>query len=439
METLLLFGSSPETQSPVGSVASGRRRGRRRRRNTSANSSREERRKSFSSSITNDASISSTHEGKGTGIEYSDSGEDSSEMEWLDWRADLHRQERVRKEQQHQARDDSSVTLHEQRHPIETFSQTQAHDQRRFLEDRRALEPSGVVTSYKPNPPPSEIAHAQSSVPLSLSSPSSYESLGERERARVLSFGFSPIDPPSSATSPTHSRSHSRSHSQIKTPPPILETSQYDWTGAANMSAQELHSLRRPSMPTISSTFAVAPGTGSGSTSIFQPRSLMVTGPVSSPRGLDASVFPVGVSSVPSGSNSIPRRASTAGIASVAGGSMGRSFSILGRGTNLLRKKDSGSLSFVDKEKAKRQDEKVAAILGVQSQPKPARPRLSLSASSRQSLNQTISQGSCTTSPTSTRPPVVRRVKSGSSLLSNEDVTTATENTWKTKKSARRG
>lgn len=344
----------------------------------------------------------------------SDSGEESSETEWLGWLGDLHRQARVTRAQQlleqlrlhelQQETYDYDDPYQEPRnHLPETFSESQAQATRRFIEDRRALEPSGTVISLshdsnapippnQPGPPPSSPASASSSA-----------------RARALSFSFSPTDPTplSTSSSPGHTHTHSVSIShQFSNDDPMLQNV----------------ATRRPSMPTIlhgptTSSFMVSSGTGSGSTSASPPRSAIITSG-SPPRGNNFGSLPVGpncsISTViTTGSNTVPRRASTSGLISAAG-SVGRSSSILSRGPGLLRRKDGDQIR--EKERLKR--EEMLDTL-------PQRPRLAVSTST-QTMGSSSSSSTAASQPTGT----VRRVRSGSSLVSTaEDMASVTSST----------
>jgi hypothetical protein len=79
-------------------------------------------------------------------LHMSDSEGETSEAEWHGWMADLHRQQRVQDEKEREA---AEAALHrsedddaEKPHP-----KNQAEDQRRYREERRALEPHAVVTT----------------------------------------------------------------------------------------------------------------------------------------------------------------------------------------------------------------------------------------------------------------------------------------------------
>lgn len=328
-------------------------------------------------------------------VEDTDSGEESSEVEWLGWLGDLPRQEQAAKERllhdyMFPKPTNASVAPESRIQPL--FLETQVEDQRRFLEDRRALEPSAVVTSMFRDMTPMP---AGDSVLPSLSSPSSTESM------EPVRFGFSPED-----HSPTAVHSRAQSQSQFDSPEqPIAETLP----------------LLRPSMPTISdyghaglTSYSIASGTGSGAKSLSQPpSSILSVSHTPSGRSINFPIGPVSTSSsaLSLGSATVARRGSVSGlVGQLAGGSVGRAHAR----TPALRKKKSGSLS----ESGKQEDSKSAGELP------PRRPRLSLSTSmtSHSSLDSSSTRPSSrATSPTSVGRLIVRRVKSSSSLKSDED------------------
>lgn len=395
-----------------------------------------------------------------TSTDESDSGEESSEAEWLGWMADLHRQGRVTKKLQEQAVADAKGSKHslpgQDGYLPDLVPSSQAEHQRRLQEERRALEPSAVVTTaqttYPPSSPPEQqLSELPAAIPLS--SPSSAESLTNRHQPFVSDF--SPVDPLSSATSPAYSHSHSQSQSHLKTVP---SSSQQDevyepWSPVVttDFTSQEHFPPRRPSMPTIlgsgTPSFFVSSGTGSGSKTSSQPRSSIKT-PAEMPAASSSYVrdfderlgtaLPVGpfgypvpggetTTTITSGANTVPRRASTSGLIGAATGSMGRSASLLTRGPGLLRKKGSDTGKDKEQRAKAKQDKETANVQGDDTSSKKGRPRLSISASysSRQSLNQNAKQNVPTspraTSPTAMARSIIRRVKSSSSLMSGDE------------------
>lgn len=341
----------------------------------------------------------------GYGDGESDSGEESSEAEWQGWIADLHRQGKV---QQARRERDALQDAQDQGPVSDAPPKNPAEDQRRFLESLRALEPSAYVTSSgvpafhqvgavnaRHSPPPS----------TALSSPSSSESLAHRHRARALSFGISPVDPPSSATTPSSQSHHAHSLSpHHRTHRNALPNNASGLYHSASMHAGPLRAdaaaqeppPRRPSMPVLTSlqTFSLQAGAGSAGP-VIAPQSSVVTRratliPAHSPSGgsttttttttAAAAVAAAAAAAAPSlaasstsimtaGTTSsaasvaaaaaaaIPRRASSAGTrtgagASGVGGSLGRSASVLVRPGGLLRKKE-GDVGREDKGKAK--------------------------------------------------------------------------------------
>ncbi|KAF5343084.1 hypothetical protein D9758_011121 [Tetrapyrgos nigripes] len=143
--------------------------------------------------------------------ESTDSGEESSDTEWLGWMADLHRQAKLLKEQE-------VKKLHAEEDEDEHLSEYNPQDDhRRYQEKQMLLEPSAVVVVTSPSQSTTTLQLAvryltQQSVLRRLwklrlrfsilTSPSSNESLG-RPRGRKQSFGISSVDQPSSTTSPS--------------------------------------------------------------------------------------------------------------------------------------------------------------------------------------------------------------------------------------------
>ena len=318
-----------------------------------------------------------------------------------------------------------------------------------------------------------------------LSSPSSNESLAVHRRG-ALSFGFSPVDISSASTSPPSSLSHhGHSHSQSQSflghhrytghSPLHHSTSMYAGLRSDPRLVQE-PPPRRPSMPTLTAEHTVGllpsnellrmpagkreqgfviterttklatPETASpfqfNSVTIQTPHLAMVpSSPIAS-----SSKIPVLVSGeqedIPFSSSTpttTPRRVSSAGLTGhLAGGSIGRSASVLSKG-GLLRKKESDLGREADKarkakekqdkarekeERAKEKErakemEKEKAKQDVSAR-KLQRPKLSLAtSSSRQNLSSSEVQSPQIKSPTmAAAKQILRRVKSGSSLTS---------------------
>ncbi|KAJ4468410.1 hypothetical protein C8J55DRAFT_492412 [Lentinula edodes] len=270
-------------------------------------------------------------------IDSSESGEESSDAEWVGWMADLHRQARLHREENARLDRLETESLASSTDTNDYWDYQQQDDHRRYQEERRALEPTGVVTSSSPytiptspntiltsplvrqkeiglqqyasstsipsettiNCVPGSTASVGTSAvsptfqrpatpdnivvvqgPSFLTSPSSNESLN-RSHGRRLSFGLSPSDPPSSATSPSLSQAghsvemtllehrqldsrpnkHTRQISGMVRDGPNL--SHYASTGLIGTTSEllelemqnsSLTSARRPSMPILGST-----------------------------------------------------------------------------------------------------------------------------------------------------------------------------------------
>ncbi|KAJ3851039.1 hypothetical protein EV368DRAFT_83935 [Lentinula lateritia] len=270
-------------------------------------------------------------------IDSSESGEESSDAEWVGWMADLHRQARLHREENARLDRLETESIASSTDTNNYWDYQQQDDHRRYQEERRALEPTGVVTSSSPytiptspnailtsplvrqkevglpqyasstsipsettiNCVPGSIAFVGTSAvsptfqrpatpdntlvvggPSFLTSPSSNESLN-RPHGRRLSFGLSPSDPPSSATSPSlsqaghsvemtllepqqlnsRSNKHTRQISGMVRDGPNL--SHYASTGLIGTTSEllelemqnsSLTSARRPSMPILGST-----------------------------------------------------------------------------------------------------------------------------------------------------------------------------------------
>ncbi|KAJ3770891.1 hypothetical protein FB446DRAFT_130865 [Lentinula raphanica] len=312
-------------------------------------------------------------------VDSSQSGEESSDAEWLGWWADLHRQAKLQREEDERMdrlEKDSIASSSDTNH---FWDFQQQDDHRRYQEEQRAYEPSGVVTSSAPSPAvvimnhqvlstlnPSDTASHRtlraigsdatiSVVPSQsgdltaagpstiLTSPSSNESLNKFQ-GRRLSFGLSPSDPPSSATSPSLSQaghsvepdyqpSSSRPHKHrrqisgmVRDGPNLSHYASTGLIGATTELLRELElensgltSARRPSMPVIGSVSSTIRAHG--------PSSVIKDAEVS--RGLSEPPMRVDV----------PRRSSTTG--SISSVSANRSSSMLSKAPGLLRKKGS--------------------------------------------------------------------------------------------------
>jgi len=285
------------------------------------------------------------------------------------------------------------------------------------------------------------------STPLTstLSSPSSFESIAHSP-PRVLSSVFDPTSPLSSATSPAQSVSHhghsqSTSTSSVFASPPqpsmrtvapgsslYHSTSMYDY-GGLRSGPSDVPDVpaRRPSMPIIS-TRQTAPGsTSSGSqqlrsipdnefTALFPTVNLPFSGTL-----LSANTGPLPVTPSISG-KTITSASAGAGV---AGGSLGRSGSVFGKSTNLLRKKDTAGVKERDKEKrlkGKEKEDETKWLSKDSKRQSQQRPKLSLSTSSgsHQSLTDAsgLQQPRSPTLSNATKSMILRHVKSGPSLIS---------------------
>ncbi|KAK7472061.1 hypothetical protein VKT23_000174 [Stygiomarasmius scandens] len=401
-----------------------------------------------------------------------DSGEESSDTEWLGWMADLRRQAHVTKETE-------AKKLLEQ-DPDEYLSDyTPQDDHRRYQEKQKLLEPTAEVVVTTPTqhgyqhsgtpPNPVVVSRSQSAMPVTplrsetivpqvLTSPSSNESLNMsgKARGRKLSFGVSPVDQSSSAVGRlerSNSRSrlpgHQRQASNSRTPNLLHFAS----TGFINSSAQAarekefpsglaISATRRPSMPALSST-SQAQAQSAASMSLtssplnpqhsFQQQQQM---PASGYRPVKPLLIPsspgvennFGIES--SSRNTMPRRSSTAELPqpvnpSGSAISLGRSGSVISRGPGLLRKKDPDAEKARQKGKGKRETE-----VYTEESKDSRKPRLSLSmanSASQQNLAEVQTAIARTQSPPisptsqSFVSRQIRRVRSGSSLLSGNE------------------
>ncbi|KIK60973.1 hypothetical protein GYMLUDRAFT_599351 [Collybiopsis luxurians FD-317 M1] len=267
----------------------------------------------------------------------SESGEESSDAEWLGWMADLHRQARLQRVQGERNRLETE-SLGSETDLFDYWDYQQQDDHRRYQQERKALEPFAIVTSSSPVPTvpstpvtstiqgsfiASEYSHSRglgstASVETSnasstshrpatpvghiggpsavLTSPSSNESLGKKQ-GRRLSYGLSPSDPPSSATSPSlsqighsveithHKHEHVSSRSSmhhrpisgmVRDGPHLSHYASTGLIGSGSLASardtestnSSLTSGRRPSMPSLSSLSSVARSDGSSSPSV---------------------------------------------------------------------------------------------------------------------------------------------------------------------------
>ncbi|KAJ4471475.1 hypothetical protein J3R30DRAFT_1084140 [Lentinula aciculospora] len=431
-------------------------------------------------------------------IESSESGEESSDAEWLGWMADLHRQARLQREQDirlDSLETESAASSTDTNH---YWDYQQQDDHRRYQEERRALEPTGVVTSSYliPTSPivtntaqeqgksqhyaSSTSTYSENTInrgfgsttsvetyairrPASpfddiaivggrsgLTSPSSNESLS-RVRERRSSFGLSPSDPPSSATSPSlsqvghgieishHEHQHLGSRSDkhrrqisgmVRDGPNLSHYASTGLIGTTSVLEQNssLSSARRPSMPVLSSS-SYTP----------QPESPLISGSKNTRTTIgsqQSSEYPVSVN--------IPRRSSITGSGSSV--SLGRSSSMLSKTPGLLRKKGpeiGRARRTIEKEKEYRERE-IHANEGKQKEKlwkgkgkerdtdqvlqdhipdgKSRRQRLSLSLSSSQAYNPVSTSKVLSPPPSSPTPKShVHHTTSRQQILSNDD------------------
>ncbi|KAG7089092.1 hypothetical protein E1B28_010801 [Marasmius oreades] len=416
--------------------------------------------------------------GKGSGSESSelngvpdsddnDSGEESSDAEWMGWMADLYRQSTVYRDNRKKRKETNGKAMAIPQAEKEVWIQEDGY--RLAQRERMALEPTGVVLSPQlqllpaaqvslastpQHTPAPSITNAYADEPQSysqqysttigttrLSSPSSNESLS-RPRGRRLSFGMSfspPISDPHSHPSYTSSpaitpssshHNHNRSNSQKFT----SGLSHFASTGGigSEFREREFVSGRRPSMPTL----ALA-GHTTCQDSYSKAHSTVSSPQPSTVTFITATAEPLADTL----NDKASRRASL-------------TMSSLGRSSSRRRKKELESEKEKDKakkEKAKgkekekekgkerekeekerkgkeREKDETAqtdhsADLG-KTTGKVRRPRLSLSTGSRQNLSN-LSQQQL---PFSQSPPptmqshVIRRMRSGSSLLSGGEL-----------------
>ncbi|KAF8882015.1 hypothetical protein BD779DRAFT_1544431 [Infundibulicybe gibba] len=329
---------------------------------------------SVATSASTSSHISGMSDDLGHRFGVSDSGEESSELEWQGWMADLPRQNRLYARRDKEATAVASL-LHAEgaKTMLPAPPQNPAEDQRRFREGKRALEPSGVVTSML-----SSMWNAAFST-ASLASRSSTESLTQRSRARAFSIAVPGVDgsPASASTASSHTYSHSYSQSQSR---PSHGGTLYHSTSI---------------MPSLIASQSQTPS-GSGIPGLGNIPSSPL--PFQLPKNAR------------SGSSTMPRRASSAGMPIGVGGSVGRSSSVLSRGGLLWRREADTERQS---EKSKRQESK-----GKEKERNKERPKLSVATSGAAQ----DSQPSAVRSPTmSTAKSILRRVRSSSSLMDVEE------------------
>ncbi|KAF9075443.1 hypothetical protein BDP27DRAFT_1315032 [Rhodocollybia butyracea] len=437
-------------------------------------------------------------------VDSSESGEESSDAEWVGWMADLHRQAKICREEESQRELLETESVESSTDTYHYWDYQQQDDHRRYQEERRALEPSAIVTSSSPltvptspvtmntpqtrtrhqphvssastasgsnhvivstgavetNPGPFHRPATPSALVGVLSSPSSNESLG-RARGRRLSFGLSPSDPPSSATSPAISQAGlnaETSHHTLEHPNARLNRHQrqisgmvrdgphlshYASTGLIGTTTafigslskeQELSNLtsgRRPSMPTLNLSSSTTLSKGLPSPPM----------PSANSAGTSSGGWPADSHSATSSITNklfdhptIPRRSSTTlAIGSIPSEtSLSRSSSMLNKAPGLLRKKDPEVVKKrivqmegeQDYERSGRKGKDKGKGKGKEynfdEEVKFRRPRLSLSMSSsdsRQANIQPLTSG-LVNPPTS---PVNGRINIGQTLLPSED------------------
>ncbi|THU88145.1 hypothetical protein K435DRAFT_969599 [Dendrothele bispora CBS 962.96] len=225
--------------------------------------------------------------------ESTDSGDESSDTEWMGWMADLHRQAQVMKEAETKKQ---LVEEDLDEYPSDCNPQ---NDHRRYQEKQKLLRPSATVIVTAPNqhshqrsatpPNPGQTSRSQfPAMPITpqvLTSPSSNESLNlsGRSRGRKLSFGLSTAEqpsPPSTIGRLERSNSRSRIQTQHQHQPSNSRTpnllhfastgligglishgdSPYPQHNEANLSSYQTHFLtlydsQPPELPSIDTSF----------------------------------------------------------------------------------------------------------------------------------------------------------------------------------------
>ncbi|KAF9461594.1 hypothetical protein BDZ94DRAFT_1263415 [Collybia nuda] len=386
----------------------------------------------------------------------SDSEGEGSEAEWHGWMADLHRQHQAQAQKEREAAE-AALKPQSEEEDEDAPPKNRADDLRRYLEQRRALEPHGVVTTATPI-----TASIQTTPSNTLYSPSSSESLAHRQRVRALSL--SPVDISSSATTPYPSSSLSHQHTPSSSPPdnfadrkhilpPGATLSHSTSLYASDLRGTSVEPSRRPSMPilTAEQSFSLVGGSAiAPQASILRsPTATTFTFPASgssishsppfSPAfssGFNQHEMTTISSTVTTGAATMPRRASSAGLMNIGGvsGSLGRSSSVLVRSGGLLKKdalKEAERVREKEREKEKKAKDKEDRLREKEEKAKEkekekskgkekakARPKLSLatpssSATSNPTQSEQLAQHQVR-SPT--MDSIMRRVRSGSNL-----------------------
>ncbi|KAG5645109.1 hypothetical protein DXG03_006923 [Asterophora parasitica] len=370
-------------------------------------------------------------------IEMSDS-EECSEAEWQGWTADLHRQHRAQAQRKGEEEERKATVAADREKAFDESDgemleppKTVEEDRTQVLERRMMLEPSAVVTTMYSA---ASAARTSFSTPSgTLYSPSSSESLSHRHRA----MSFSPVDRSSSPAATSLHSHHGHTYSQSISPlgsqvarkhvlpagNSLSHSASMYATGLRSGAATPALNLRRPSMPIITAdqTFSLLEG------AVIAPHAAVLRSPTASNFSFPAPAasyrFPDDQTShtpsstftpVSSSPTSMPRRASSAGLVSLAG-SFGRSSSVLAR-SGVVKKdgtKEAERMREKELKRAREQEDKAK-----EKERKLQRPKLSLATSSTHSHAAPPSETRQVRSPTisETGRAIMRRVKSGSSL-----------------------
>ncbi|TFK37906.1 hypothetical protein BDQ12DRAFT_666512 [Crucibulum laeve] len=375
---MMLWGYAP----PRDDTSSTKRRKSIRRRSTTSYASTitDTHRGSIHGSIhTMGATSSLDDDDTGYNMNLSESEGESSEAEWMGWMVDIHRQGKVDAAAKLQAAMSAwDLDAEDSDGP----PKTKEEDLLLYLERRRRLEPSGVITSV-----PLGITDSPTYSDLSFST---NNHMSHSYHGHTLSISGGSSQPHS--RQPTHQQSSGLLHA----------------TADGSVRQQVLAAEQ---------TFSLAPGGGSKMIMELTPSSATNYYPdhgiAEGDRFTTAPNSPIHTASRlpshaslrrdegagPSGSFTVPRRSSSAGLTLNQGGSMGRSSSILGKG-GVLRKKDTRD----QVERPRAEDSKKR------------RPKLSVATSS----NRDAADNSPHVKSPTVRS-ILRRVRSGSSLMSGGD------------------
>ncbi|KAG6917733.1 hypothetical protein DXG01_001384 [Tephrocybe rancida] len=399
---------------------------------------------------------SDVSEETGRMFEMSDS-EESSEAEWQGWMADIHRQ-RLAQEQlkREEVGGNAMATANAAASSNMSDGEYEEHlpvpgNAAEIRSMRASLEPTTVI-SVRSQDGMSPISY---STPGTLYSPSSSDSLPRR------AMSFSPVDRSSSPAGTSANSHNSYAPSQsTSTAPLIAQTARKHplpagsgLSHSTSMYAPALRSdanvaeqnLRRPSMPIMTSNQTFSSFPAPLGTAIRSPTALAFSLPQPTPMHSPplSPIFssPFLAEDVPrqtpsaqparnSSPTTMPRRASTAGLMTPGGGSLGRTTSVLTRGGILRKDPDKEADRLREKErrkeeKAREKEDKAKEkekAKDLEREAKEARklqrPKLSLATSSS---HQLVPQPVTSLVNSNTRErALMRRVKSGSNL--NEEL-----------------